>query len=340
MAPRGRLMRSQLVAPALAAVAAAGGDVAALRRRFALPASAATDAEVTLPLPAFRAFFDAAAEAAGDPALGVHLAQRLPRGVWGVVEYACRSAATIRDALVRLVRYFGLLNEVVTISFDERGGEGLVEQRVAGEPLALGRHANELFVVALLDRARELSGASCAPTRAWFAHPAPPDPAPVLAAVGTTRVRWRAGGNGFALPRAALDRPLASSDPPLAALLDRQAEQALAGRAAPSRWLGDVRARVRDALAEAPPSLAQLAAALRMSPRTLQRRLGEDGVTFQQIVDDVRRELAIAWVADPRRPLGEIAFLLGYAELRPFLRAFKRWTGRTPAQARLARDVT
>jgi AraC-like DNA-binding protein len=361
---RDRTMRSQLVGAVLAAVRAGGGDPAALIARFELPPTAMTDAEVTLPLTKFRALLDAAAEAAGDPALGVHVAQTLPRGAYGVVEYSCRSAPTIREALVRLVRYFGLLNELVTVSFDERGGEGVVEQRVDGEARALGRHANELFVVTLLERARQLTPGSdsggagrrpawgrrgspapeplIVPTRAWFAHAEPDDVAPLIEAIGTRAVRFDAGRNGFALPCAVLDLPLASADAPLSSLLDRTAEQALAGRAGPSRFLGDVRARVREMLGETPPSLTSLAAALKMSARTLQRRLGEEGVSFQTVVDDVRREQAIEWVGDARRPLGEIAYLLGYAELRPFLRAFKRWTGQTPAQARgaVARDVT
>jgi AraC-like DNA-binding protein len=68
-----------------------------------------------------------------------------------------------------------------------------------------------------------------------------------------------------------------------------------------------------------------------MSSRTLQRRLADEGVAFAALVDEVRRELALELVRDRARPLGEVAFLLGYAELSPFLRAFRRWTGKTPA---------
>src|SRR4029079_12500683 len=94
------------------------------------------------------------------------------------------------------------------------------------------------------------------------------------------------------------------------------------------------RERVRAPLCEGPPSLAAVAASLRTSRRTLQRRLADEGVSFADLVDDVRRALAEDYVRDPRRPLGEVAYLLGYAELSPFLRAFKRWTGRTPADVR------
>ena len=327
-------MRSQLVAPALALVAEAGGDVAGLIRRFALPPTAATDAEVVLPLGMLHGFLDAAEVEARDPVLGLHLAARLPRGAYGVVEFSSRSAATIRDALIRIVRYIGLVAELVTVTFDEHDGVGVVEHRIAGEPRCVGRHGNECFLAMLLTRARQLSGAAWNPERVWFAHPRPADTTALEAVLGTTQVRFDAGANGVALPAAVLDLPLASSDPPLLSLLDRHADQALAGRPAAPPLLTLVRRRVRETLAETPPTLEDVAAALHMGARTLQRRLADENISFQQLVDELRHELALDLVKDPRRPLGEIAFLLGYAELSPFLRAFKRWTGKSPGDLR------
>ncbi len=327
-------MRSQLVAPLCALVAERGGDPAALLRRFELPAAAADDAEVTLPLATLHALLDAAAEAARDPFLGVHLAQRLPRGAYGVVEYTCRTAPTLREALRRIARYVGLLNELVTITVEEHGGAATVEQRIPGEPLAVGRHGNEFFIVMLLSGSRTLAAAPLVPSRAWFAHPQPDDVSALLEVLGTTRVRFGAGANGLELPAAALDLPVTTHDPALLALLDRQAEQALAGLPAATRLGALVRRRIRDTLGEEPPTLEGVAAGLRMSARTLQRRLGDEGVKFADLLDEVRRELALDYVRDRRRPLGEIAYLLGYAELSPFLRAFKRWTGKTPGELR------
>jgi AraC-like DNA-binding protein len=338
-------MRSQLVGPLLALIERRGGDAAALLRRFDLPPTAATDDEVRVSLEGLRAILDAAALAAGDADLGVHLGQQLPRGAYGVLEYSCRSAPTVRDALARIVRYIGLLNELVTITAREERGAAVIEQSIDGEPLCVGRHANEFFVVMLLERTRQLSGAACIPERAWFAHPAPGDTRALVAAVGTDQLRFDAGKNGLALPASVLDLPISSADPTLLALMDKQAEQALAGRTAPTRFLGDVKARIAASLDAAPPEIEELAAALRMSRRTLQRRLGDEGVSFQQLVDEVRRERALELVGDAGRPLGDVAFQLGYAELSPFLRAFRRWTGTTPATWRarsteVARPVT
>jgi AraC-like DNA-binding protein len=324
-------MRSQLVAPALAMVRAAGADPSEILARAGLGAEAESAAEVVLPLARLEELLDACATATGDPNLGLHLAGRMPRGAYGVVEFASASAPTIRESVVRLVRYMSLLNEIVTVRIEEHDGVGTIEQRFAGAPRGLGRHGNEFFVAFLLGRARALSGHACVPERAWFAHVQPPPEqlAELLAFLGTTRVRFDAGGNGVAMAADVLDVPLRTSDPPLLSVLDRTAEQSLAGRAGASPLLGAVRRHIREQLAEA-PTLESAAAALQMSARTLQRRLADESTTFQKLLDDLRRDVAEDLVRDTRRPLGEVAFLLGYAELSPFLRAYKRWTGRTP----------
>lgn len=329
-------MRSQLVAPTLAVVAEHAGARAAsaLATEFALPVDAATAAEVVLPLAALRGLLDRAAELAGIDELGVALAERFPRGGYGVLEYTCRSAPTIRAALERIVRYVGLLNELVVMSLDERDGVVVIEQRIPGEPACVGRHGNAFFLSYFLARAREVSHAPMVPVRAWFAHPAPDDVAALCQALGTTHVRFGAGANGMALPAAQVDAPISSADPPLLSILEAQADRALAGVAPAARTAAIVRQQVRAQLGDGPPSLEGVATSLRLTRRTLQRRLADEGVAFQAIVDDVRRELALDYVKDARRPLGEIAYLLGYAELSPFLRAFKRWTGRTPSQVR------
>ena len=99
----------------------------------------------------------------------------------------------------------------------------------------------------------------------------------------------------------------------------------------------DIAKRLKSAMAAAcgpVATLESIASEMRMSPRTLQRRLTTEGTTFARVYETVREELARAYVADAKMPLTEIAFLLGYAELSAFLRAFKRWTGKTPSQFR------
>jgi AraC-like DNA-binding protein len=184
-----------------------------------------------------------------------------------------------------------------------------------------------------------MSGRPLAPTRAWFAHPRPRELGPLVEALGTDAIEFDRERNGMALPKSVLDAPLSTHDPALLELLDHQAEEALKLRASPSRFLGQVRQQIRDALADGVPSLEVAARTLGMSARTLQRRLADENSSYLDLVDEVRQELGRRWVTEGARPLGEVAFLLGYSELSAFLRAFKRWTGVSASEYRVAPRV-
>jgi AraC-like DNA-binding protein len=97
-----------------------------------------------------------------------------------------------------------------------------------------------------------------------------------------------------------------------------------------------VRSVLSARLAEGDASLAVVAGQLATTERALQRRLAHEGVTFESVLDDLRHDLARRYLADPRISVAEIAYLLGYADPSPFYRAFRRWTGTTPREARRA----
>jgi AraC-like DNA-binding protein len=327
-------LRTQLVGPFLAYARAQGGDADGLIRRLDLPPTAERDPEVILPISALRDFFEAVEDAIGDPFVGVHVAQRFPRGTWGLLEFTTRLAPTLREALERITRYMPLANEVVSFTFEERPGEGSLEQRIAGAPLCLGRHGNEFWMTALLAEARKMTGHACVPRRVWLAHPAPRDTRALVAVFGTSRLDFGAQANGFTLSAEDLSAPNTSSDPALLALLEHHANQAISQRQPLQGLPGLVRQRLRESLGQRLPSIQEMARRLRLSPRTLQRRLSDEGTSFQQQLDAVREELARVYVQESKLPLGEVAYLLGYSELSTFLRAFRRWTGKTPSQFR------
>jgi AraC-like DNA-binding protein len=91
-----------------------------------------------------------------------------------------------------------------------------------------------------------------------------------------------------------------------------------------------VRRLLAEKLANGPPTLEQIARRLRMSARTLHRRLDQEGTSFRRILAEVRREVAARHLREPQLAVGEIAFLLGFSEASAFHRAFKRWTGHAP----------
>jgi AraC-like DNA-binding protein len=115
---------------------------------------------------------------------------------------------------------------------------------------------------------------------------------------------------------------------------DGDAVELLAAIVPRDATLDRVRAAVTRVLRTGPPTLASVARTLRASPRTVQRRLKEAGSSHRGVVDEVRRELAIRYLATPGLSITEIAFLLGFTDDSSFRRVYKRWTGRSPARTR------
>src|SRR4030095_2810603 len=97
----------------------------------------------------------------------------------------------------------------------------------------------------------------------------------------------------------------------------------------------DVRAALTETMCGNRPAIAKVAKSLGMSARTIQRRLGDLGTTYQDVLDDVRRQSAQRLLADTDLGTGEVAFLLGFEEVNSFVRAFHSWEGITHAKWRV-----
>lgn len=337
MTKSGHLLRTTQILPLfLARVREAGGDVDALMQRFGLPPGSDRTESVLFPLPAFWELSDAAAEAARDPELGVTTAVGAVRGAYGLWEYLGRNALTLGEALQRFVHYRSLSESHVQYSLEVHKGEAVYRFRVPGHPLGLGRHGNE-FSIAMMHRlACDCVGQRLQARRAWFTHPKPKGTAALTQALGVTP-RFDAGENGIAFDRAVLELPVKSADPALHSLIARQLEARLAV-AAPN-FIALVEQQVQLAIQQGQrPAVERIAERLHMSGRTLQRRLLESDTSFSAVIDEARKRIASTLVAEGKMTLGEIAYVLGYADVTPFARAFKRWTGKTPQEIRRERE--
>lgn len=222
-----------------------------------------------------------------------------------------------------------MLNEVVTVTLTDDGPNARCDVSVDGSQLALGGHANEFFMALFVVHSRQLTGTAFRPSRVWFAHPRPADMRALIDLFQTTTIAFDRPTNGFEIPREHLEARMLSADPALLSALDNHAETLLKAHRGPPGFLAEVQRTVREALTDGAPTLGEVAERLGTRPRTLQRRLAEAGTSFQRLVDTVREELARMYLAE-RTPLDQVAYLLGYAEMAAFRRAFKRWTGRTP----------
>jgi AraC-like DNA-binding protein len=148
-------------------------------------------------------------------------------------------------------------------------------------------------------------------------------------------VRFGADESALWFERDTTRRPLARRDPLALRYLEAHAAQMLAAVPAPQpALLAQVREAILIELATSGAELARVAKRLAMSTRTLQRRLEEHDTSYQDLVDDVRSAMARTLLRDRARSIIDVAFELGYADLKGFYRAFRRWTNTTPAEWR------
>lgn len=250
----------------------------------------------------------------------------------GALGFALKTAPTVRDALARLVRYVLVLSD--TLEYELVG-------RPWGQVFALnGRPhhrrgaavANECALAAVTSTLRQVSGKRLVPREVTFRHDAPPAVAAHREYFGCP-VTFGSSIDGLHLEDRDLARRTLLADDGLSAYLLGQLDD-LRARASERTLITDVRGAVADALPDGQPSKSQIARRLGMSERTLHRRLAEHGETFQDLVTQTRREAAESLLWTGHHNVAEIAFLTGFSDQSAFTRAFKRWTGITPAAFR------
>jgi len=265
-----------------------------------------------------------------DPALGVHLAEWLPRGALDLVEFAFRTSTSLGSGLERLAHYGRVLSDRVAAGMNDRGGNSVFWVRdTATTPLHPGRA--EFALALALKLAREGTGTNIVPVRVSLAHPAPGDGSEHRRFFGGP-VHFAAESNSMVLSAVDAARPLLGADEALAAIVRRRLDKALhhRDRSEAGSFTTRVHRLLVQALGEGPSTADGVAHALGVSRRTLSRRLAEENTSFSSILDTVREDVAKTLLQDRSLSIGDIAFFLHYSEPAAFHRSFRRWTGQTP----------
>jgi AraC-like DNA-binding protein len=282
-------------------------------------------------------FLNLVAQALDDRFLGFHLAQRCDPRELGLLYYVAASSRTMGDAWRRGARYTTVVNEGLSLRFIDGSVVRMVFEYV-GVPRHVDRHQIEFSMTALMRVCRQLTGRELTPSLVEFAHRRNDDPSALVAFFGCD-VRFGAMDDQVTFDAAFKDLPLPSADSHLNELLIGYGEEVLARRAANR---GSFRSQVENAMVPLLPHgmvrAGEIAKDLGASQRTLARRLAVEGVTFSEVLEGLRSDLARQYLADEGLTISEVAWLLGYQEISAFTHAFKRWTGMTPREARAMRD--
>ena len=267
----------------------------------------------------------------GDVDLGLKAGRLSCLGWGGSLEFAMRSAPTVRAATELAARYARLFSDTLRPTLEIEGNRALIRLDNAGEwPRAITDFTlSAWFVHHVRSQLGEAPWLQC-----WLTHDAPRDTSLYEQTFAPAKIRFNAPCNGFAFDVDFAEAPLASADPTLHALQTAHLQIVHAAVGQARQLTPTVRAMVAKQLPVTRPTAAEIARELRMSRRTLARKLEQEGTTFVAEVAGVRRELALGYVTRRDLPFAQIAALLGFSNVQAFHRAFKRGTGHTPGQYR------
>jgi AraC-like DNA-binding protein len=313
-----------------------GIDPLMLCRAVGIPPSALSDPDEKIRSDAFTAVLDLAARQSGVEDFGLRIAERRRPSNWGVMGLLMTQQKTLGEAMKAGARYIAGHYEAARAEIEPFGDEVVVwidfddgADAIRFDPA----QRNELGVGASVSILRALLQRDWRPLRVGFTHAARGDLERYKPYFGRTPL-FDQDRLFLALAKADLSLPLQGHDPEAERILRQMAEQQLPEQSKP--FCRAVAVLISQRLAEGDLSAESVAAALDLDLRSLQRRLAAEGSSFSELLYGVRMNLARTYVESSRRPLAEVADLLGFASLSAFSQWYSRTHGQSAAERRSA----
>ena len=308
-----------------------GVSSAEVLRCAGLPAHVFNQERILVTTEEFFALYRAIGQVSGDPAIGLKIGneQRIER--YNPIAIAALYTRSFRDALARMARYKQLTcPEELRVT--HLGDHSRVEFRWLLAKEAEPSTLVDTCLAWILVVPRRGTGGPVNPLRVELRRE--PAHRKILEAHFGCAIKFGADHNALIFRKSDLDRPFLTHNAELLSMLAPQLEAELNDQRSHETVGDQVKASLKRILAGQRPSILEVARELGLSARTLQRRLAEAGVTFQQVLEEARRELAYHYLLQSSLELSETAYLLGYENANSFFRAFHHWEGVPPGQWR------
>ena len=309
-----------------------GLDVRALLDAAAIDPVALNAPDGRIPTEKISRLWELAAERSGNPALGLAQHQVARPASFDVVGYTMMSCANLNGALERLKRFMLILSDALTMHLDDERKGVRMWFELFGGGRSVPRQRIEFIMTTVIGFLRWISGRDVDPLGIELPYPPPSDPAPYRAAFRCS-VTYDARRSSLLFAHPDMQMPLPTSNPLLAELHERFAGEYLQ-RFDHAQTSYRAREVIIRRLPDGEPRRDEVASELRMSERTLQRRLEEEATSFLKLLDNTRRELAEQYLGRLHLSLAQAAYLLGFADQSSFFRACKRWFELSPGQYR------
>ncbi len=309
-----------------------GHDPGPLLQRAGIEPASIGNPNIRIPTVHMQTLWRLALEETGDPALGLTTARHFQPAALHGLGFACLASDTLRDVLGRLVRFSHLINALPEFSLEEPAHT--IDMRMTMPDLGpdFVHAATDLGVAAFLRLCQITAGESILPVHTSLQRPTPADIRPYLDMFGSS-VAFETTSTVLSFDRDQALAPLSTGHPELARLNDQTVIDYLA-RFDRDNITMQVRSKIIEQLPAGRPNQGDIAVELNTSLRSLQRRLHDQDTSFKELLSNTQRELALSYIRDSSRSIGEITYLLGFSEPSNFTRAFKRWTGKSPGEYR------
>lgn len=316
------------------ALQAQGVDSEALFREAGLDPQALKKPDARYPAEGMQRLWALAVEATGDEGIGLSVIEYWHPTSMHALGFAWLASTTLKEAMERLVRYVRIVSTAATFSLQETH-EGFVLEMTGAPPgwVPLPQSI-DVGVALVVHMCRVSYGEAFAPLRVTLRRPRPQRTEP-YERLFRAPIAYQAERNTLLLSKESLLKTLPTGNTDLAHANEKVITEYLA-----NLDLDDIVLRVKTCLIDMLPSGEvsgdAVAQALHLSPRSLQRKLQEQGLTYSQVLEETRRELAVRYIRDSKLSISEITFMLGFSEPSNFSRAFKRWNGVSPSEYRMA----
>lgn len=289
------------------------------------------DSNARYPQTGMQRLWALATSASGNECFGLEVAQHWHPTTFHALGYSALASETLREALMRVVRYGRVVTTGARLELEQSGEDVVVRLRSLLPGTQFVPASVDAGVASVVILCRAGRGEAIDPVRVSLSRMEPGCSSKLVTFFGCP-VEFGAAENQVVFRATDLDAQLPTTN----AVLLRVNEQVLTdylARLERSEVTVQVQAKLIQLLPSGKVDEAVIARALNLSLRSLQRKLEERGVTFRKLLDDTRRQLAEQYLKDSTLSVSEITYLLGFAEVSSFSRAFKRWTGRAPRAA-------
>jgi AraC-like DNA-binding protein len=281
-----------------------------------------------VPLSAAGELFARLEAETGSPLVGLRSAEHVGPAAFDVFRYTGSTSQSVGDALTQFVRWFPMLNTASRARLAQVGST--VRLVCDAGPLELVRAPGAEYVIACTLRGfQDIAREPLIPLQIEFCHPRRGPPGEHERFFGCP-ISFEMGEDAIVFPSSVSAQPARQPDPTLNALLQRHLEELSRKVPRTERVVDQVEGAIIAELGKGQPTMTEIARHLGLSSRSLQRRLAEEGTTFREVLQRVRERLARSYLRAPGVTIAEVAFLLGFADVPTFHRAFRGWTGKTP----------